>query len=530
MPLAACPLSSILLQLHAAGQCGPVGERGAKHCGAGTRWWRRRVEVAAGEQQAPEPEPGGAGRDGMGDSGRDCRSPDSSSLSSSPQPPPRGGPPSSPPGPPLAPLPSAASSLLGTGGPPQLPLGSPFPVISSSMGSPGLPPPAPPGPYGPVSSPQINSTVSLPGGGSGPPEDVKPPMLGVRGLHCPPPPGGPGAGKRLCAICGDRSSGKHYGVYSCEGCKGFFKRTIRKDLTYSCRDNKDCTVDKRQRNRCQYCRYQKCLATGMKREAVQEERQRGKEKDGEGEGAGGAPEEMPVDRILEAELAVEQKSDQGVEGPGGAGGGGSSPNDPVTNICQAADKQLFTLVEWAKRIPHFSSLPLDDQVILLRAGWNELLIASFSHRSISVRDGILLATGLHVHRNSAHSAGVGAIFDRPFSRVLTELVSKMRDMRMDKTELGCLRAIILFNPDAKGLSNPGEVEILREKVYASLESYCKQKYPEQQGRFAKLLLRLPALRSIGLKCLEHLFFFKLIGDTPIDTFLMEMLEAPHQLA
>lgn len=46
----------------------------------------------------------------------------------------------------------------------------------------------------------------------------------------------------------------------------------------------------------------------------------------------------------------------------------TQPNDPVTNICQAADKQLFTLVEWAKRIPHFSELPLDDQVILLRAG------------------------------------------------------------------------------------------------------------------------------------------------------------------
>lgn len=54
--------------------------------------------------------------------------------------------------------------------------------------------------------------------------------------------------------------------------------------------------------------------------------------------------------------------------------------------------------------------------------------------------------------------------------------------------------------------------------------------PLSPFRFAKLLLRLPALRSIGLKCLEHLFFFKLIGDTPIDTFLMEMLEAPHQLA
>lgn len=55
-------------------------------------------------------------------------------------------------------------------------------------------------------------------------------------------------------------------MYSCEGCKGFFKRTIRKDLIYTCRDNKDCLIDKRQRNRCQYCRYQKCLVMGMKRE------------------------------------------------------------------------------------------------------------------------------------------------------------------------------------------------------------------------------------------------------------------------
>uniref|UniRef100_A0A8C1BGC3 Retinoic acid receptor RXR n=2 Tax=Cyprinus carpio TaxID=7962 RepID=A0A8C1BGC3_CYPCA len=399
------------------------------------------------------------------------------------------------------------------------PMGSPFSVISSSLGSPCLPGTPSVG-YGPISSPQINSTVSMSGlHAVSSSDDVKPPFgLKPMSAHSPGPML---SQKRLCAICGDRSSGKHYGVYSCEGCKGFFKRTVRKDLSYTCRDSKDCLVDKRQRNRCQYCRYQKCLAMGMKREAVQEERQRNKEREGEVESTSAANEEMPVEKILEAEMAVEQKTELHADGSSG----GSSPNDPVTNICQAADKQLFTLVEWAKRIPHFSELSLDDQVILLRAGWNELLIASFSHRSIAVKDGILLATGLHVHRNSAHSAGVGAIFDR----VLTELVSKMRDMQMDKTELGCLRAIILFNPDAKGLSSPSEVELLREKVYASLEAYCKHRYPDQQGRFAKLLLRLPALRSIGLKCLEHLFFFKLIGDTPIDTFLMEMLEAPHQL-
>ncbi|XP_062385186.1 retinoic acid receptor RXR-beta-A isoform X7 [Sardina pilchardus] len=457
----------------------------------------------------------------MGDS-RDSRSPDSSSVSS---------PPPGQRSPPLAPSAASMTSLppiTSAVNSPISSMGSPFSVISSSMGSPCLPGTPSVG-YGPISSPQINSTVSMSGlHAVSSSDDVKPPF-GLKALSANSPGGPMMSQKRLCAICGDRSSGKHYGVYSCEGCKGFFKRTVRKDLSYTCRDNKDCMVDKRQRNRCQYCRYQKCLAMGMKREvvqderqrSVQEERQRNKEREGDVESTTAANEEMPVEKILDAEMAVEQKTELHADGSSG----GSSPNDPVTNICQAADKQLFTLVEWAKRIPHFSELALDDQVILLRAGWNELLIASFSHRSITVKDGILLATGLHVHRNSAHSAGVGAIFDR----VLTELVSKMRDMQMDKTELGCLRAIILFNPDAKGLSSPSEVELLREKVYASLEAYCKQRYPEQQGRFAKLLLRLPALRSIGLKCLEHLFFFKLIGDTPIDTFLMEMLEAPHQL-
>ncbi|XP_018084983.1 retinoic acid receptor RXR-alpha isoform X3 [Xenopus laevis] len=399
-------------------------------------------------------------------------------------------------------------------------MGPPFSVISPPLG-PSMAIPSTPGlGYG-TGSPQIHSPMNSVSST----EDIKPPP-GINGiLKVPMHPSGAMASftKHICAICGDRSSGKHYGVYSCEGCKGFFKRTVRKDLTYTCRDSKDCMIDKRQRNRCQYCRYQKCLAMGMKRE-VQEERQRGKERnENEVESSNSANEDMPVEKILEAEHAVEPKTETYTEANMGLAP--NSPSDPVTNICQAADKQLFTLVEWAKRIPHFSELPLDDQVILLRAGWNELLIASFSHRSIAVKDGILLATGLHVHRNSAHSAGVGAIFDR----VLTELVSKMRDMQMDKTELGCLRAIVLFNPDSKGLSNPLEVEALREKVYASLEAYCKQKYPEQPGRFAKLLLRLPALRSIGLKCLEHLFFFKLIGDTPIDTFLMEMLEAPHQM-
>ena len=68
-------------------------------------------------------------------------------------------------------------------------------------------------------------------------------------------------------------------------------------MKYTCRDDRKCTIDKRQRNRCQYCRYNKCLAAGMKKEAVQDERKRPVNE----EEFENPLDEMPVIDILEAE-------------------------------------------------------------------------------------------------------------------------------------------------------------------------------------------------------------------------------------
>lgn len=72
-----------------------------------------------------------------------------------------------------------------------------------------------------------------------------------------------------CVVCHDKSSGKHYGQFTCEGCKSFFKRSVRRNLTYQCRGSKNCPIDQHHRNQCQHCRFKKCLKMGMKREAVQ---------------------------------------------------------------------------------------------------------------------------------------------------------------------------------------------------------------------------------------------------------------------
>ncbi|XP_073941548.1 retinoid X receptor ultraspiracle isoform X2 [Choristoneura fumiferana] len=377
------------------------------------------------------------------------------------------------------------------------------------------------------------------------PPEMKPDTAMLDGLRddatSPPnfknyPPNHPLSGsKHLCSICGDRASGKHYGVYSCEGCKGFFKRTVRKDLSYACREERNCIIDKRQRNRCQYCRYQKCLACGMKREAVQEERQRNA-RGAEDAHPSSSVQELSIERLTEMESLVADPSEEFQflrVGPDS-----NVPpryRAPVSSLCQIGNKQIAALVVWARDIPHFGQLELDDQVVLIKASWNELLLFAIAWRSMEYLederengDGtrsttqpqlMCLMPGMTLHRNSAQQAGVGAIFDR----VLSELSLKMRTLRMDQAEYVALKAIVLLNPDVKGLKNRQEVDVLREKMFSCLDDYCRRSRSNEEGRFASLLLRLPALRSISLKSFEHLYFFHLVAEGSISGYIREAL-------
>ncbi|KAG9354335.1 hypothetical protein JZ751_001040 [Albula glossodonta] len=192
----------------------------------------------------------------------------------------------------------------------------------------------------------------------------------------------------------------------------------------------------------------------------------------------------------------------------------------IENICELAARLLFSAVEWARNIPFFPDLQITDQVSLLRLTWSELFVLNAAQCSMPLHVAPLLAAaGLHASPMSADR--VVAFMDH--IRIFQEQVEKLKALHVDSAEYSCIKAIVLFTSDACGLSDAAHIESLQEKSQCALEEYVRSQYPNQPSRFGKLLLRLPSLRTVSSSVIEQLFFVRLVGKTPIETLIRDML-------
>ncbi|XP_041373420.1 nuclear receptor subfamily 2 group F member 1-A-like isoform X2 [Gigantopelta aegis] len=322
-----------------------------------------------------------------------------------------------------------------------------------------------------------------------------------------------------CVVCGDKSSGKHYGQFTCEGCKSFFKRSVRRNLTYTCRGNRSCPIDQHHRNQCQYCRLKKCLKMGMRREAVQRGRIPPTQHPFPGQMAFPNGDPLNGHTYLSSFISMLLRAEPY---PTSRYGQCMQPNNimGIENICELAARLLFSAVEWSRNIPFFPDLQVTDQVALLRLAWSELFVLNAAQCSMPLHVAPLLAAaGLHASPMAAER--VVAFMDH--IRIFQEQVEKLKQLHVDSAEYSCLKAIVLFSSDACGLSDTNHVEGIQEKSQCALEEYVRSQYPNQPTRFGKLLLRLPSLRMVSAQVIEQLFFVRLVGKTPIETLIRDML-------
>nr|XP_020653925.1 COUP transcription factor 2-like isoform X1 [Pogona vitticeps] len=369
----------------------------------------------------------------------------------------------------------------------------------------------------------------LPGGPPGvhPPPPPPPPLPPLPASQEPGVGGGGGSNSEAkaasaavdCLVCGDKASGKHYGQFTCEGCKSFFKRSVRRNLSYTCRASRQCPVDQHHRNQCQHCRLTKCLKVGMRREAVQRGRMAHPHSSpGQFPLSNGDPYNCHayltgfISLLLRAEPYPTSRYGAQCLQPNNIMG--------IENICELAARLLFSAIEWAKNIPFFPDFQLADQVCLLRMTWSELFVLNAAQCSMPLHVAPLLAAaGLHASPMSADR--VVAFMDH--IRVFQEQVEKLKALHVDSAEYSCLKAIALFTPDAMGLTDLCHVENVQEKSQCALEEYVRNQYPSQPSRFGRLLLRLPSLRIVSAPVIEQLFFVRLVGKTPIETLIRDML-------
>ncbi|XP_038018091.1 nuclear receptor subfamily 1 group I member 3 isoform X2 [Motacilla alba alba] len=283
-------------------------------------------------------------------------------------------------------------------------------------------------------------------------------------------------GDKVCAVCGDRANGYHFHVMSCEGCKGFFRRSIIKGVRFTCPLARRCPVTKAKRRQCQACRLQKCLDVGMRR-----------------------------DMIMSEEALRRRRELRGQRGQRGQRGLTAEQQELIA-LLMAAHQRTFDssfsqfmhcwVIKFAKEIPVFRSLPLDAQISLLKGAtlgicqirFNTVFNAATKawecgQRCYTIRDGAL--------------AGFQQVYLEP----LLKFHESLRRLRLHEAEYALLQAMLLFSPDHTGIAQRDVIDQFQEKVALTLKSYIDHQHPPEEGRFlyAKLLLLLTELQTLKVE-------------------------------
>ncbi|XP_033937285.1 RAR-related orphan receptor C a [Pseudochaenichthys georgianus] len=448
-----------------------------------------------------------------------------------------------------------------------------------------------------------------------------------------------------CKICGDKSSGIHYGVITCEGCKGFFRRSQQNNAMYSCSRQRNCLIDRTNRNRCQHCRLQKCLALGMSRDAVKFGRMSKKQRDSlyaevqkhqqsqECVGLGVRVENTDMadhsrtyrrgssttlsdldditmlqegllfDLPLTPEEAGREYCNLDMLG-GSAGSAGSSSSsqsspeqtcldfaegnhsikheyqllhdsglfshailNPLPEGCSMLEIERITqsvlkshvetshysteelkrmawtlyspeetrsfqtksaemmwqqcavhitnaiqyVVEFAKRISGFLDLCQNDQIILLKAGCMDVLLIRMC-RAYNPINNTMLFDGKFATAHLFKALGCDDLVNSVF-----DLAKTLSRVQMSEEEMALFSAAVLLSPDRPWLTDVQKIQKLQQKVYVALQG-CLQKEGATEQKLAKMVSKLPILKSICNLHIDKLEFFRLVHPETAYTF------------
>ncbi|XP_078701348.1 retinoic acid receptor alpha-like isoform X2 [Branchiostoma floridae x Branchiostoma belcheri] len=347
----------------------------------------------------------------------------------------------------------------------------------------------------------------------------------------PPSPPPPPRVYKPCFVCSDKSSGYHYGVASCEGCKGFFRRSIQKNMQYVCHRDKNCVINKVTRNRCQFCRLKKCFDVGMSKESVRNDRNK-KRKDKTQSlekhtlSYTWTPEiQTIITTVREAHMAT--LPDMGklpkYKVKNAAEQRGPTDIELWQHFSDLCTETIIKIVQFAKKVPGFTTFGTADQITLLKAACLDILILRLATRLDKESDTVTFINGMMLSRTQMHNAGFGPLTDGVFT-----FAEGMQKLLFDETEIGLMCSICLVCGDRQGLEDIQRAENLQEPLLEALKAYSRRRIPDDPQRFPKMIMKITDLRSISSKGAERVITLKMELSSPMPPLIAEIWEKQNE--
>lgn len=347
-------------------------------------------------------------------------------------------------------------------------------------------------------------------------------------------------GNEVCSVCGDKASGFHYNVLSCEGCKGFFRRSVIKSAQYSCKNNGRCEMDMYMRRKCQQCRLRKCREAGMLEQCVLSEEQirlKKQKKQHEEESARSSvvtptppPDPATLDpqqeEMIQKLVALQKQCNKRsfLDRPKVTPWPQSQDlqnrevrQQRFAHFTELAIMSVQEIVDFAKQLPGFLELTREDQIALLKTSTIEIMLLETSRRYNPAIDSITFLKDFSYNKEDFAKAGLQIEFINP----IFEFSKGMNDLHLDEAEYALLIAINIFSADRPNVQDHELVERLQQPYVDALRSYIMIKRPNDHLMFPRMLMKLVSLRTLSSVHSEQVFALRL-QDKKLPPLLSEI--------
>ncbi|XP_051997960.1 nuclear receptor subfamily 1 group I member 2 [Xyrauchen texanus] len=386
---------------------------------------------------------------------------------------------------------------------------------------------------------------------------------------------------KICQVCGDKSTGYHFNAMTCEGCKGFFRRAMKRPTQYCCPFRNVCVITKSNRRQCQSCRLQKCLSIGMKRElimsdeAVKKRRIQIRRKRMQEEPVTLSPQQeaviqellaahqktfdmtcanftqfRPLDRDQKAISEWNQEPDSSKYSHQimckvsedtmhmaisftSCSSTSSNSKQPENNERKQLNNIILTslphftdlttyliknVINFGKTLSMFRGLIIEDQISLLKGATFEIILIHFN-MFFNEKTGIWECGPLQYCMDDAMRAG----FQRHLLDPMKNFHYTLRKLHLHEEEYVLMQAISLFSADRPGVTHHNVIDRNQEILAVTLKTYieAKRTEPDKHLLYPKIVACLTEMRSMNEEYTKQVL--KIQDIQPVSPLLLEIV-------